>query len=150
MSFRMRLAAAGITLLATVFALPAGAAMAGISGPASGATIRPASDSSCTSGINSDEVCVFISGSGLHVNSVEGTFMNGADEGSISVHIEISGPSGLIQNCSEVSLPAQDSVACTWNPNANEPAGSYCATGWEEVSGGKFEDIAESCAPVRS
>ena len=126
----------GVVVLAVGFAvLPAHKALA--SGSSCGGISRPF------------QVCVNVNGGGLHVNYVQGSVHNAGTGTQPHVHIEISGPRGLIKNCADTSINPLQTIYCTWSPNANEPAGNYCATGWQFASGG-YVDIGEGCVGVHS
>jgi len=63
------------------------------------------------------------------------------------VHLELSGPHGLIKNCPTITVGAFDNDYCTWSPNANETAGRYCVTVWQFASH-KWNARAHACVAV--
>ena len=113
----------GAALLAMAFVLPAGSAMA--------------SAGSCQqeNGTGPLYTCVYVSGGGLHINYVEGSVYNMRSGNQTHVHIEITGPHGVIKNCVDSTIPSLGTIYCTWSPNANEVAGNYCVTAWQYVAG---------------
>ena len=113
----------GAALLAMAFVLPAGSAMA--------------SAGSCQqeNGTGPLYTCVYVNGGGLHINDVQGSVYNTRSGNQTHVHIEITGPHGVIKNCVDSTIPSLGTIYCTWSPNANEPAGNYCVTAWQYVAG---------------
>jgi hypothetical protein len=125
---------AGAALLVAAFGLPTYSAHA--------------SGQSCQESVNLD-TCDYVNGSGLHVNYVRGTTQNLAASVQHNLHLEISGPHGLIKNCAQVNLGGGATMTCTWSPNANEPAGNYCTDLWQ-YSGGRYTDRGHACVNVHS
>ena len=113
----------GAALLAMAFVLPAGSAMA--------------SAGSCQqeNGTGPLYTCVYVNGGGLHINDVQGSVYNTRSGNQTHVHIEITGPHGVIKNCVDSTIPSLGTIYCTWSPNANEVAGNYCVTAWQYVAG---------------
>ena len=131
--FAARIAAvAGAALLAASFALPG--------------QLAYASAQSCTQSVDLHS-CDAINGSGLHINSQTGTVINESGSAANGIHIELSGPHGLIKNCAQVNIGGGGTTSCTWSPNANETAGNYCSDTWQDVSG-KFTDRGHACVDV--
>lgn len=64
------------------------------------------------------------------------------------VHIELSGPHGVIKNCAATTIGPLQTIYCTWSPHATEPAGKYCATGWQYASG-QYHNVGEPCVNVQ-
>jgi hypothetical protein len=112
--------------------------------------IAMASDSACTGAAGDPwPVCTAINGSGLHVNYMTGYTTNESGGSASNLHIELEGPPGTLKNCATFSLrPGVKSPVCKWSPNANEPAGEYCATLWQLLSSGKYDDVWTTCVPV--
>jgi hypothetical protein len=137
-SFKARLVAAvGAAFLAMVFVSPASPAMA--------------SAKSCAPEPNGHlQTCVYVNGSGLHINYMQGSVYN--DIGAITasnVHIELTGPNGhFIKNCAQTNINPGQTIYCTWSPNANEPAGNYCATSWQLQPGGGYLSRGRPCVGV--
>src|SRR5258708_26324952 len=106
-------------LLAMVFAMPTGAAMA--------------SGKSCQQEANGPlNTCSYVNGSGLHINYVQGSVYNGGARDQANVHIQLTWPSGAtIKNCSSATIGPGHTIFCTWSPNRSEPAGNYCANSWQ-------------------
>lgn len=98
------------------------------------------------------QTCSYVNGTGLHINYQRGTATNLAGGAQRYIHIQLSGPRGTIKNCPEVgSLGTGQSATCTWSPNANEPAGNYCADTWQRnPSTGKYTNRGHACINVHS
>lgn len=154
-------AVASAALLATIFALPASAAMAGTGTaahpvPHADRTIaRPDSASSC----NPDPFaavteCTQVIGEGLEVNSLSGKALSNVDYRITEVHIQLYGPHGTIKNCGEFTLNAfATGPTCTWNnphPETNVTAGDYCSRAWQKVTSGHYTDLSNECIDVHS
>ena len=124
-------------LLATAFALPASAAMA--------------SAKSCQQEANGYLVtCDYVNGSGLHINYMQGSVYNSGSRSQYNVHIQLTWPSGAtIKNCASTTVAPGSTIYCTWSPNANEPAGTYCANSWQYVSG-SYIKRGHACVYVHS
>jgi hypothetical protein len=86
-------------------------------------------------------------GGGLHVDYTYGYIINFTKGTFNYIHIELSGPKGILKNCAQVNLASDDATGCKWAPNANEPAGEYCSTVWEYTGNG-YTVITKECAPV--
>jgi hypothetical protein len=125
---------AGAAILALAFVLPAGAA---------GATATQ----SCKQEPNGwAYTCVNVSGSGNYISTMVGTVTNVSNTTQNKVHLELSGPDGLIKNCKQTSVPGgYGHISCTWSPHANEEAGNYCATTWQYVSGVGYVSRGSPC-----
>jgi hypothetical protein len=110
-------------LVTTAFALPASPAMA--------------SAKSCQQEANGPlNTCVYVNGSGLHINYMQGSVFNTGSRNQSNVHIQLTWPSGAtIKNCASTTISPGATIYCTWSPNKNEPAGTYCANSWQYVSG---------------
>jgi hypothetical protein len=119
LSIRMRFATVvGSLLTATALVAMASPAMA--------------SGRSCGGGeAFSSQTCININGTGLKIVSDTGTYEN-LVEGLTrpDVHIELSGPHGLIKNCPATSVDDGQIISCTWSPNHTETGGDYYATAW--------------------
>jgi hypothetical protein len=126
--------AAGATLLATAFVLPASPAMA--------------SGRSCQV-VGALDTCDSVNGSGLHVNYVQGSVQNTHGSVQTNIHIELSGPRGLIKNCAQTNIQGLATIYCKWSPNANEPAGQYCTTTWKYANG-SYSEQGHACVDVHS
>jgi len=127
----------GAALLAMAFVLPVGSAMA--------------SAGSCQqeNGTGPLFTCVYVSGGGLHINYVEGSVYNMRSGNQTHVHIEITGPHGVIKNCVDSTIPSLGTIYCTWSPNANEVAGNYCVTAWQYVAG-HYDNRGNVCVGVHA
>jgi len=93
--------------------------------------------------------CVDVTGSGLHVDSVEGSFVNLLSGSQDDIHIELSGPKGLIKNCAQTNVSSEETITCTWSPNATETAGDYCSTTWHYADG-TYNSLGKACLDVHS
>jgi hypothetical protein len=93
--------------------------------------------------------CSSVNGSGLHVNSLQGSVLNNGVGDQVNVHIELTGPHGLIKNCASTTVGSLDTITCTWSPNASETAGNYCATSWQ-LESGQQESRGHACVDVHS
>ncbi|HZR53785.1 MAG TPA: hypothetical protein VFB06_30290 [Streptosporangiaceae bacterium] len=125
----------------------------GVAIMAAGFAVLPASQAlasarSCQNEANGFlEGCANVNGSGLHINSLQGVVTNIGVGDQHMVHLELSGPHGLIKNCPTITVGSLDSDSCTWSPNANETAGSYCVTVWQFASN-KWVARAKACVGV--
>jgi len=139
LSIRVRSAALiGGGLLAAAFIVPASPAMA--------------SATSCEPGELAEfTTCESISGSGLTINSDTGTFELLEDGGEVTdMHIELSGPDGLIKNCPQVANVVDGQIiSCTWSPKHTEPAGDYYATSWH-YNGHGYTDESQALVDVHA
>jgi hypothetical protein len=64
------------------------------------------------------------------------------------LHIEIFGP-GLTKSCGQFNLAGgANSPNCSWAPNSNENAGTYCATVWQWLGGKNYANLGSSCVGV--
>jgi hypothetical protein len=124
-------------LLAMVFVIPSSAAMA--------------SGKSCQQEPNGPlQTCAAVNGSGLHINSLQGSVFNEGNRDVTGVHIQLTWPSGAtIKNCSSRTVAPGQTITCTWSPNANEPKGNYCANSWQLVSGHQIQR-GHACVDVHS
>jgi len=108
-----------------------------------------ASARSCAGISRPFDVCVSVNGSGRHINSIQGSLHNAGTGTQRHVHIELSGPHGVIKNCAATTIGPLQTIYCTWSPHANEPAGKYCATGWQFASG-QYHNVGEPCVDVHN
>jgi hypothetical protein len=109
-----------------------------------------ASGQSCQQQANGNlNTCAYVNGSGLHVNYFQGSVNNEGSGDQTNVHIELTGPHGLIQNCGTTTVHSLATIYCKWSPNANETAGNYCATSWQLASGKQIER-GHACVDVHS
>jgi hypothetical protein len=129
--------AAGIVLLASVVALPATPALA-TAGP------------NCIT--QNWEVCVYVNGSGLHINYMKGWMRNNSVDATSPMHIELEGPNGLIKNCATFVAPGRSNGPnCQWSPNRNVTAGRYCTTLWEyQAAFNEWINWGTECIDVHS
>jgi hypothetical protein len=95
-------------------------------------------------------VCLDITGTGLHINSMGGWMRNNLPDTMYRLHIELLGPHGLIKNCAQFNVRAKsNSPDCVWSPNRNEPSGNYCSILWyHSLTGNGYSNIGEQCAGV--
>jgi hypothetical protein len=135
LSIRAGLVAA-VAMLAVAFIVPATSAMA---------------SSACASPTDSLSTCVQVFNQNLYITSVQGWAYETASAGAYgNVHIELSGPKGLIKNCAAVTVPNGGATPrCEWSPHADEKEGSYCATAWRETSPGYYQNMGEACRSVQ-
>jgi hypothetical protein len=84
-------------------------------------------------------LCENLSGAGLYINYLHAAATY-QETGSVSIHIEIWGPSGTIKNCSEITIKDNQTATCQWTPQNNKPAGSYGFTVWRKLSNGWGDD----------
>jgi hypothetical protein len=112
-----------------------------------------ASGKSCEGGELSEyTTCESIHGVGLTINSDTGTFELVGDEGGdvTNMHIELSGPHGLIKNCPQVSdVVDGQTISCTWSPNHTETGGDYYATAWH-YNGHGYTDESQALVDVHA
>jgi hypothetical protein len=103
-----------------------------------------ASAKSCEGGeVSEYTTCESISGGGLTIVSDTGTFELVGDEGGevTNMHIELSGPNGVIKNCPQVANVVDgQTISCTWSPNHTETGGDYYATSWHYNGSGYTEE----------
>jgi hypothetical protein len=146
--FRIKLATViGAVFLATV-SLPATMAVAEVSASPAVQAVQPTA-SGCHGAYY--VTCVTVNGSGLHITSMVGSFQNNTHNGFLNIHIELTGPKGLIKNCPQVSdVYVGQTITCTWSPNDNRAAGNYCSTTWQNNGGGNFTNLGEACVDVHS
>jgi hypothetical protein len=136
LSFKTRLAAAvGAAFLVSAFMLPASSAMA--------------TGQSCATSGGPFYTCSYVNGTGLHINYMQGSVLNQRTSTWTNVHIELSGPRGLIQNCAQTNIAGGQTIYCRWSPNANEPAGNYCVDAWR-LSSGTYVNMGHACLAVHS
>jgi len=136
LSFKVRIAAAaGAAFVAIALILPASSAMA--------------TGQSCAYSGGPFQTCSYVNGSGLHINYQQGSVYNERNDTWYDVHIELSGPDGLIKNCAQTNIAGGATIYCTWSPNANEPGGNYCATAWEYLND-QYVNQGEACLDVHS
>ncbi len=94
--------------------------------------------------------CAAVTGSGLHIDSLEGSFENLLGGTQDDIHIELSGPNGLIKNCSQTNVAALQTITCTWSPNHSETTGNYCSTTWHYDGDGDYTSYGKACVDVYS
>lgn len=98
-------------------------------------------------------VCVNITGTSLHVDSMKGWMRNNTSDSLPGLHIEMTGPHGLIKNCpssgSWYIYPNSNSPNCIWSPNANETGGTYCVILWQYQSG-SYVAVGRECVKVHT
>jgi hypothetical protein len=132
------------------------AAVGQAGGPEPQVRLVPDSGSSCGGGFDQDSTCVWVYGSGLHIDSVQIAFTQSVlDPHFWTAHIEIVGPKGFIKNCADFStIPGYNDnefnhvIGCTWAPNHNEPAGNYCGITWAKQSRTNYRNLDEACLDV--
>jgi len=159
---------AGIVFLAMSFALPTGVAMAqtdtsaqsvqydsGMNGAFDNRTaVAPDSASNCNPNpLYVIQQCTQVIGSGLEINAISGTGINWGDTALTELHIQIYGPNGSIQNCTQFNLAAYaTSPTCTWknpNPTKKMTAGDYCSRTWM-YDGSGYINMDSECIDVHS
>ena len=134
--------AAGTMLLASAILMPATTALAGTSASQVPRTAGP----NCS---DTELACVYISGSGNHINYMKGWARNQTIF-ELTLHVELIGPHGKIKDCSAFTIKTdQNSPNCVWSPNANETPGSYCSETWHWNSFG-WQVYGEACITVNS
>jgi hypothetical protein len=135
---RSRLAALAMGCLlavgAALVALPASSAKA------SATVCEPGED-------NMWRTCSAVTGSGLTIDSLTGSFENLSNGTVDDMHIELSGPNGLIKNCAQVNVGPLATITCTWSPDHTETQGDYCATSWH-YNGSGYTSYGEACVDV--
>jgi hypothetical protein len=149
LSMKVRLGAAlGFAIaLAAGFSLSASPAMATTALPAH---ISPASAEDCMdgTGVSAGE-CTYIDGVGNTVYYMQGLFINEGYITIYNIHIELTGPSGLIKNCTQVNVVAgTEAPVCQWSPEGPEPFGTYCSYAWEGLGSNNYKEVAKSCVGV--
>jgi len=108
-----------------------------------------ADDGDCTTGSSSGNVntCVNIVGGGLLVNNI--TASAHVVDSTRTLQVCIHGPAAALPLCTDFEqVPPGSTLIKQWFPNADEPAGSYCARTWRENADGSHTLIGEACAPV--
>jgi hypothetical protein len=136
--------------MTTVFAAVIGGSLvtAAIVLPASPAM---ASGSSCQYEEDMEgNTCAAVTGSGLHIDSLKGSFENLLGGTQDAIHIELSGPNGLIKNCAQTNVAALQTITCTWSPNKPETQGNYCSTTWHYDGDGDYTSYGKACVDVHS
>lgn len=116
-------------------------ALSGLATAPAGATVLPASSSGCSGG--DPEVCIAVTGSGLHVNSVtvSGWFPSGGD-----YYLEMWSSSWYYSGAN-LSYGPGTRASLTENPNDNLPNGSgVCGT----VTRFGGQRVAEKCLTIHS
>jgi hypothetical protein len=128
----------GGSLVAAAIVLPASPAMA--------------SGTSCQyEEAQEGNTCVAVTGSGLHVDSVKGSFVNLLAGNQDDIHIELTGPNGkFIKNCAQTNVTSEETITCTWSPNAPETGGNYCSTTWHNDGDGDYTSYGKACVDVHS
>jgi hypothetical protein len=92
--------------------------------------------------------CIYVNGSGLHINYIQGSVYNERAGNQYNVHIQLTWPSGAtIKNCASTTVPSLGTIYCTWSPNANEPGGNYCTHTWQYI-GGHYYEHGRACLDV--
>jgi hypothetical protein len=137
MSLRSRIGIiiAGIGLLVPLGALSASAAYA-------------STGNVCTTTGVGWEICVKVTGSGLHVDTVSGWVHNSTGLRWTGLHLQERRGSTSLKSCPEFALDnGNNSPDCNWSPNSSEPAGSYCTTLWWQTQSG-YVNEGSSCASV--
>lgn len=125
--------AAGAALLALAFALPASPAMA--------------TGYACDYNTPVD-TCDEVNGSGLLIEYMLGSFGNGAQPTVTGIHIELSGPQGLIKNCPQTNVLGFTTIYCRWDAAGDVPGGYYCTTAWQQYVPGKYVELGRACVDV--
>lgn len=96
--------------------------------------------------------CIYITGSSNHITSIRGVLTNDMTSYALSsAHIQIKYPSGATaKNCPSVYVDYAPvgTTSCTWSPNANEPIGVYCVTGWLQNSPTNYLNLGSACFKV--
>jgi hypothetical protein len=119
----------GAGLVIMMVSLPASSAVAAVS------TCHPAT-------LSVPQPCASVTGSGLHIGTLSGWDNNTTGTSWSNLHIELTGPNGLIKNCPEFNLPVGYSTpVCSWSPNSNEPAGSYGQTTWQRTGTNSYRNL---------
>jgi hypothetical protein len=131
-------AAITMTVAVSALALPGGLAYA-------------STGNACTTYPAYGLTCVNITGTGLHIDSMKGWMRNNTGTSIPRLHIELSGPNGLIRNCSTFTAAAHsNSPNCIWSPNKPETGGHYCVTLWQYEGGTLYNKFGQDCVDVRS
>ena len=116
-----------------------------------GANSAFATATSCTTGASSGnvETCMYINGSGLHINSATAS----AHVVNVKRKLEVCMifPSTPLENCSRIiEVSPGQTLSVSWNPNGSEDPGNYCATTWRENANGSFTQIGHACVNVHA
>jgi hypothetical protein len=116
---------------------------------AAGATTALATGETCTFGSSSGNTltCMTVVGSGLHIDRAIASAT--VEHSARTLDVELSGPTIVIDSGFVLVQPGQ-TLSVTWSPNANEPAGNYCATTFRLNSDGTVTQIGHTCVGVHS
>ena len=96
-----------------------------------GASSAFATATSCTTGASSGnvETCMYINGSGLHINSATAS----AHVVNVGRTLEVCMTGPAVGSCSGfVFVSPGQTLSGSWSPNANEPTGDYCAVTYRQ------------------
>jgi hypothetical protein len=111
-----------------------------------------ATATTCTVGASSGnvETCMYVNGSGLHINSATASahVVNVGRKLSVCMNFP---PPVFNEICTPYTVvsPGQ-TLSKSWNPNAPENAGPYCATTWRENANSSVTQIGHTCVNVHS
>jgi hypothetical protein len=138
-------------------ALGAGLVIAIVSFPASSAVASPdAASPDAASGchpatLSAPQPCISVTGSGLDIGTLSGWDINSTQTSWANLHIELTGPNGLIKNCPQFTLQVgYESPVCSWSPNHDEPAGTYGQTTWQATGTNSYRDVTGITVGVHS
>jgi hypothetical protein len=95
--------------------------------------VPPASSSGCTGNLptNNVQTCIYINGSGLHVDSMYGTSYV-RNKAVLLVNRLHSNKLGVIKTSGAfVTVRPGEQIEARWLPNTNVPADTYCSTSYE-------------------
>lgn len=138
--------ALGAGLVIVIVSLPASSAVA------SSAVASPNAVSVCHPGtLSFPQPCISVTGSGLYIGTLSGWDNNSTGTSWPNLHIELTGPNGLIKNCPEFNLQVgRGSPVCSWSPNHNEPAGTYGQTTWMRTGTNSYRKLTGITVGVHS
>ena len=111
---------------------------------------QPLTGTVCGSNSNGTfDDCTTVTGGGLQITSI--TAGVSAANPTPNVHVEFTGPAGLITNTANFTLDLTGKNF-TWHnptPNTNRPAGNYCTITWQ-LAGGTQHLLDQSCVGVHA
>jgi hypothetical protein len=118
-----------------------------VTAPANSGRVVPNSDGGCVGNLDWDNIqtCVFITGSGLHVDTMKG--ISYVYNYPVLEHVALKGPS---VNYATLDFWIEEGqyLEVLWSPNSNVTAGDYCATSWEANGSGGYTNRGTECQPV--
>lgn len=112
-------------------------------------SVPPPSSSGCVGNLpwNNVKTCIEINGTGLFVNWMQATGC--VNNTAFYGHLQLTGPSGFSRNgTSQITSPGNCFPPVLWAPEGNVTSGQYCATTWQRLSGGGYQNDGTACKSV--